>query len=83
MKIEKGSLIQIPVSIIEYREGGNTLWVHSPDGATVLRIKMIRSNTIESKLCDTSPVSHADLSCDNSLCFCLGPKAIVNDTEIF
>ncbi len=29
----------IPVAVLEYTEGGNTLWVHNRKGATVLRVQ--------------------------------------------
>jgi len=30
---------QITVSVLEFDDNGNTLWVHGPEGNTVLRIK--------------------------------------------
>lgn len=30
---------QIEVSLLEFDENGNTLWVHGPEGNTILRIK--------------------------------------------
>ncbi len=38
-KIELGEIVQIPAAEIEFRHGGNTIWVHSPSGGTILRIK--------------------------------------------
>jgi len=39
-KIERGDLISIPAAVIEFREGGNTIWVQSPNGATILGIQV-------------------------------------------
>ncbi len=75
-KIEQGDCIQIPVSQIEYREGGDTLWIHGPAGGTVLRIKVLGAK-IESRLCNTSPCSHADVAITAGIEFCLGPEAVV------
>ena len=51
--------IKIPVCELEFEEDGNTIWVHSPKGATVLRIKSMKG--IVTNLCKTNPVSHADI----------------------
>ncbi len=34
--------VVIPVEQLEYEEDGDTLWIHSPQGATVLRIKLLQ-----------------------------------------
>lgn len=64
--------IKIPVCELEFEEGGDTIWVHSPLGATVLRIKAIdRITTVN---CDTNPVSHLDLVVPEAE-FCLAGDA--------
>ena len=50
----------IPVSHIEFNEGGNTLWVHNDQGATVLRIKLERGVFRTQKEC-ANICSHADI----------------------
>jgi len=50
--------MMIPAAAIEFNEGGNTLWVHGPEGGTILRLKF--SGKITSKVCKASPVPHAD-----------------------
>lgn len=67
----KGDPVEIPVSMLEYREGGNTLWVHGPDGCTILRLKV--TGAITSQRCDTSPVAHADAVLEGDLTMCV-PK---------
>jgi len=54
--------------MLEFDVGGHTIWVHSPKGETVLRIKTrgVRVNTE----CQNT-VSHADLSTDEGVNFCL------------
>ena len=53
-----GENVQIQASSIEYREGGNTLYVHGLEGATILRIKCksITTNVGCENIC-----SHADV----------------------
>lgn len=65
---DTGALRQIPVSIIEFREGGNTLWVHSNKGHTVLRIEC-QTITVD-KLCNNVG-AHADLLIDKPIDFCI------------
>lgn len=68
-----GTRVQIPVSQIEYIEGGQTLWIHGPQGSTILRIKV---GCIESDTCQDGMPSHADLTAmQNDLRFCLGDEA--------
>ncbi len=63
------SRIEIPVALLEFDEGGNTIWVHSPDGATVLRIKTMGRITMDRACSNT--VSHADIVVDAPIHFCL------------
>lgn len=38
---------QIPVSMLEFDEDGHTLWVHGPEGNTILRIKGSRGIEVQ------------------------------------
>lgn len=51
---------QVPVALLEYDEGGHTLWVHGPDGATVLRIKLLRGKYRTQADC-INICAHADI----------------------
>lgn len=73
-----GTNVRIAVAELEFNEGGDTLWIHSPLGATVLRLKF--NHSITSQLCLPCPashvsVSHADILIDQSLSICLGRDA--------
>jgi hypothetical protein len=61
----------IPAVAIEFNEGGNTIWVHGPEGGTILRLKF--TGKITSKVCKTSPIAHADAIVPGDLVFCV-PK---------
>lgn len=64
--------ITLPVAVLEFEEGGNTIWIHSPEGSTTLRIKT--SGKVTSRQCDTSPVSHGDIMVDGDICICIGAE---------
>ena len=66
----KGTTVMIPVSAIEFREGGNTLWVHGPQGGTILRLKTL-NGAITSKRCQSSPISHGDAIIQGDLELCV------------
>jgi len=66
----KGETVLIPVSMIEFHEGGNTLWIHGPEGGTSLRLKTL-DGVITSKRCATSPVAHGDAIIKGDLELCL------------
>jgi hypothetical protein len=38
---------QIPVSLLEFDDDGHTLWVHGPEGNTILRIKGSRGIDVQ------------------------------------
>jgi len=61
--------VRISVAELKFVEGGNTIWVHSDQGATVLRIKTM--GKITTQKCATSPFSHADIVVDKDIDFCL------------
>lgn len=60
---------QIPVSSLEFDEGGKTIWVHSPIGATVLRIQTKGGITADRNC--TNICAHADIQIDQPVHFCL------------
>lgn len=68
-----GDRIVLPVAQIEFCHGANTLWVHAPDGSTLLRIKA--SGKIRATACDTSPVSHGDIMVDGDITVCIPEKS--------
>lgn len=65
--------ITIPVSIIEFDEHGNTLWVQAK-GGTVLRIKTL--GKIVTDQCTTNPVSHSDITVADDINVCLSGDAV-------
>jgi len=62
----------INVSQIEFHEGGNTIWIHGPEGGTILRIKV--TGRITTEVCATSPITHCDLLVEGDATFCLAKK---------
>jgi hypothetical protein len=65
--------VQIPVSLLEFDDNGNTIWVHGPMGATVLRIKtMGKINITEG--CENI-CSHSDIFVKEDIEICLGEDA--------
>lgn len=69
--------ITIPVCQLEFDVGGNTIWVQSPIGATVLRVKVTGKISVDQ--CQTNPVSHLDLIVDGPARFCLSDDATTID----
>ena len=59
--IKEGDRVQIPVALLEFTVGGNTLWVHSPKGATVLRVKFPLGIRI-AQCGPGQPCSHMDVT---------------------
>lgn len=72
------AFIQIPVAVIEFNEGDHTMWIHGPEGGTVLRIKTTGKFT--AKECNVSPVSHADIMVEGDVEFCLGVNPLKHET---
>jgi hypothetical protein len=72
--MSKGDTVMIPVSALEFREGGNTLWIHGPDGGTIFRLKT-RNGTITSKLCQSSPITHGDAIIQGDLEICVANES--------
>lgn len=67
-----GNRISIPVGLIEFNEGGNTIWIQS-EGGTILRIKTLGKIKVDK--CKTSPVSHADIIVKEDINFCVSEDA--------
>jgi hypothetical protein len=64
------SRIKIEVAELELEENGNTLWVHGPNGATVLRIKTL--GKIITSTCGVDAItSHCDIVVQDDIEICL------------
>jgi hypothetical protein len=61
--------VHIPAAEIEFVEGSHTIWVHSPKGGTVLRIKC--TGKIRVQTCKDSPISHGDIMVDGDITICM------------
>lgn len=66
-------MIQIPAALIEFVDGGNTIWVHSPNGATILRIKTLGKISVN-KECENI-CSHSDIIVKDDIHICLSDDA--------
>lgn len=68
-----GKHIKIPVCEIEFYEGGRVIWIHSPKGATVMRICINPGSpgVIKTTQCDSNPVSHTDIIVEGDINICL------------
>lgn len=73
--IKPGTRIRIPAAEIEFLVGQNTIWVHGPQGSTLLRIKC--SGQIKVDTCRTSSTSHADLMVAGDIDYCISLDAKV------
>lgn len=71
--MKQGIRIQVPVAQLEYVEGSHTIWIHSPQGATVLRIKC--TGKITSDQCKNSPTSHGDIIVEGDIQMCISEDA--------
>ena len=71
-------MITIPVCQLEIDEAGHTLWVHSPCGATVLRLKSFKGFTFDNNCANV--VSHADITVPGPVHICLAKDAQQDDT---
>jgi hypothetical protein len=60
---------RLPVSEVEVREGHHTLWVHAPDGTTLMRIKCTGKIVIDDSC--ASPVAHSDLVVQGDIHICV------------
>lgn len=73
--MEQGQRVTIPVIALKFNEGSNTIWIHSPEGGTVLRIKC--TGKIISDQCKNSPISHSDIVVNGDINMCLSEDAEV------
>jgi hypothetical protein len=62
-----------PVALVEFDEGGHTIWVQSPKGATSLRIKCTGKIKVN-KACENI-VSHSDMIVEGDIEICLADDA--------
>lgn len=62
--------VVLPVIALEFHEGGNTIWIHGPEGGTLLRIKT--QGKVTSSCCITSPISHGDIRVQEDIHICIG-----------
>lgn len=61
--------ITLPVAQIEFYEGQQTLWIHAPDGTTMLRIKCMGKINIDDAC--TGLVAHGDIIVQGDINICL------------
>lgn len=66
-------MIQIPAAMIEFNEGGNTIWVHGPMGATILRVKTMGKIKVNGE-CENI-CSHSDIVVKDDIEMCLSDDA--------
>lgn len=76
--MDKGERVSVEVSVLEYVEGGNTIWIHGPEGGTVLRIKT--RGTISTDDACVSPIAHADVVVSDDIRICV-PNRRENSPE--
>jgi hypothetical protein len=62
-------MITIEASQIEFVEGGNTIWVHGPQGGTILRIKTM--GKIEVHPGCENICAHADMIVQGNIHICI------------
>lgn len=57
-----GTRVEVPVSVLEFDVGGDTMWVHNADGMTVLRIKLPPGTKFAAEGGCQNLCSHLDLT---------------------
>lgn len=65
---EPGTRIQIPVAVLEFDVGGNVMWIHNAQGATVLRVQCKQINV---QLGCENVCAHADARSQDVIEVCL------------
>lgn len=65
----KGDLVNIPVALLEFHEGQQTIWIHGPTGFTVLRIKCTGKITVDAACNNLS--AHADIMVAGDIKICI------------
>jgi hypothetical protein len=73
-QFEPGERVQIKAAVLEFNVEGNTIWVQSPEGATIFRLKC--SGKINVDRCKNSPFSHADAQVEGDIDFCVSQDLI-------
>jgi hypothetical protein len=71
--MEPGTRVIIPAIALEFNVEGNTIWVHSPNGGTIFRLKC--TGKIHVDKCTNSPISHTDVMVTGDINFCLAEDA--------
>lgn len=67
-----GDRVEIEVGLMEFVEGGHTIWIHSPEGGTVLRIKCSGKITVDAAC--RNNVAHSDIMVDGDIEICVPEK---------
>lgn len=80
--METGRCITVPVAELQFIDSGNTIWVHGPQGATVLRIKTPKGQITVNRECENL-CSHCDLIVDGDIEFCCVPADLVPSKQGF
>lgn len=76
--IKKGDRVTVPAAQIEFVQGGDTLWIHGPDGSTILRLTGLNAACrFTATRCATSPVPHGDGILAGPLTLCI-PSTVRN-----
>jgi len=63
----------LEVCQVEFHEGQQTVWVHAPDGTTMLRIKCTGKIKVNDQ-CE-SPMAHCDMVVEGDINFCIPKEA--------
>lgn len=67
--------IKIPACEVEFEETGNTIWVHSPTGGTILRIKSVKGFEVVHTDCK-NVCSHSDIIVEDRILICLSDDVV-------
>lgn len=62
----------IPVAVLEFDDGGNTIWVHDAKGMTVLRLKCTGKIHVQRDCINLC--AHADVVAKGDIAVCLPAK---------
>lgn len=71
-KFREGDAVILAAAQVEFRQDGNTMWIHAPNGSTLLRLKT--TGKIRAEVCATSPVAHADITVEGDIVVCIPKK---------
>jgi len=71
--VKTGQRIKIPVAQLEFNVGSHTIWICSPEGSTILRLKCTGRISVDK--CANSPTSHSDIMVQGDINFCLSDDA--------